>query len=173
MIGVMRSATMALTTAVKAAPMTTATARSTRLPRKMNCRNSLSTGPIVTLGQDGPFAVLRRDRGLGAERAARAARDAAAPRRRRRAVRLRGGHAAPAGAQRRPGRPQPRVPHALPRRSLARAARHAQVLRAARPRPAAHGARAARDAQAARGVALRLRPAEVPVRDPRARAQRG
>ena len=45
---------------------------------------------------DGPVAVLRRHRRLGAHRAARPARAAAAPRRRPAAVRLRRGHAAPA-----------------------------------------------------------------------------
>ena len=40
--GVTRSATNAATTAPNAAPMTTATARSTTLPRRMNSRNSLS-----------------------------------------------------------------------------------------------------------------------------------
>src|SRR3954451_18798972 len=42
MIGVTMSFTIALTTAANAAPMTTATARSTRFPRRMNCLNSLS-----------------------------------------------------------------------------------------------------------------------------------
>src|SRR3954447_25378800 len=44
MSGVMKSATSAVITAPKAAPMTTATARSTRLPRRMKLRNSLSMG---------------------------------------------------------------------------------------------------------------------------------
>ena len=42
----MRSLTSALTTAVNAAPMTTATARSTTLPRRMNSRNSLRVSVI-------------------------------------------------------------------------------------------------------------------------------
>src|SRR3954449_6695119 len=40
--GVMMSLTSALTTAVNAVPITTATARSTRLPRRMKARNSRS-----------------------------------------------------------------------------------------------------------------------------------
>src|SRR3954467_5987793 len=43
MSGVMIDLTKLLTSAVKAAPMTTATARSTRLPRRMKARNSLSS----------------------------------------------------------------------------------------------------------------------------------
>ena len=46
MSGVMRSLTRASTTALKAAPMTTATARSTRLPRRMNSRNSFRVSVI-------------------------------------------------------------------------------------------------------------------------------
>ena len=47
MSGVMKSFTNAVTTAVKAAPMTTATARSTTLPRRMNFLKSLSTAPLL------------------------------------------------------------------------------------------------------------------------------
>src|SRR5690349_1736226 len=120
MIGVIRSLTSALTTAVNAAPMTTATARSTRLPRRMNCRNSLSMNGIVTLAPDGSVPVLRGHRGIGAERAARPTCDAAAPWGRGRAVRLRGGDAAAADPQRRSAGHDARVPDALPRRPLAR-----------------------------------------------------
>src|SRR5436190_4139787 len=42
--GVMMSATKAATTAPKAVPMTTATARSTTFPRRMNCLNSFGNG---------------------------------------------------------------------------------------------------------------------------------
>jgi hypothetical protein len=42
--GVIRSSTIDVTTAVNAVPITTATARSTRLPRRMNSRNSFSMG---------------------------------------------------------------------------------------------------------------------------------
>src|SRR5579859_6084743 len=44
--GVSRSLTSAVTTAVNAVPMTTATARSTTLPRKMNSLNPLSTSHL-------------------------------------------------------------------------------------------------------------------------------
>ena len=43
MSGVTMSLTNAAMTAVNAVPMTTATARSTRLPRRMNARKSLSS----------------------------------------------------------------------------------------------------------------------------------
>ena len=46
----MMSLTNALTTAVNAVPMTTATARSTRFPRRMKARNSRSIGADATLG---------------------------------------------------------------------------------------------------------------------------
>src|SRR3954454_13156140 len=134
MSGVTMSLTRALTTAVKAAPTTTATARSTRFPRRMNCRNSLSMGRIITLAPDGSVALLRGHGRLGAVGPARAAGGAAAPRRRHDPVRLRRGHAAPADPQRRFGGSDARVPHALPRRPLAGAAGDAEVLRAARPR---------------------------------------
>src|SRR5258705_4198348 len=45
--GVMMSLTSAATTAPNATPMTTAMARSTRLPRRRNCRNSLSMAPTL------------------------------------------------------------------------------------------------------------------------------
>src|SRR5690349_2258396 len=54
MIGVIRSRTIALTTAVNAAPITTATARSTRFPRRMNERNSLSMGSFSTPAVSSP-----------------------------------------------------------------------------------------------------------------------
>ena len=57
-----------------------------------------------------------------------------APRRRPHAVRLRRGHAAPAAAQRRAARHRRGLPHALPRRPLARPAGDAEDLRPARPR---------------------------------------
>src|SRR5947199_9969267 len=54
-IGVMRSATSAATTAPHAAPTTTATARSTTFPRRMNARKSFSMlGPPS--GSDDGFA---------------------------------------------------------------------------------------------------------------------
>src|SRR6478672_11971681 len=187
--GVTMSATSALMTAPNAAPITTATARSTRLPRRMKSRNSVTRlllfcmgvlsgrdGSIIrtasrtiTLGPDGPVPLLRRHGGLGAERAAGPARGAAAPRRRRDPVRLRGGDAAPADPQRGAARGLPRVPHALPRRPLARPPGDAEVLRAARPRAPAERAGTARHPPAARGRAVRLRPPEVPLRDRRAR----
>src|SRR5689334_6507491 len=46
-IGVMMLATNDVTTAPNAAPMTTATARSTTLPRKMNALNSLNMCPPI------------------------------------------------------------------------------------------------------------------------------
>src|SRR6476619_1373312 len=45
MSGVMMSAISAATTAPNAAPTTTATARSTTFPRRMNCLNSFSMAP--------------------------------------------------------------------------------------------------------------------------------
>src|SRR6201999_3042891 len=48
--GLMISATKALTIAVKAAPMTTATARSTTLPRRIKSRNPLSMGVLLIEG---------------------------------------------------------------------------------------------------------------------------
>jgi hypothetical protein len=49
--GVSRDLTRELTTAVNAVPITTATARSTRLPRRMNSRNSLTIIlPVTPLG---------------------------------------------------------------------------------------------------------------------------
>src|SRR4051794_28159553 len=98
----MRSRTRAVITAVNAVPMTTATARSTRLPRRMNARNSLRIAGVGGMRgeatartggtldpRDGPLALLRRHRRLGAHGAARHAGAAAAPRRRSAAVRLR------------------------------------------------------------------------------------
>ena len=58
--------------------MTTATARSTRLPRRMNARNSrkmLWIRAKLSSGADGPLGLLRRHRRLGAD-----ARAAACPR---------------------------------------------------------------------------------------------
>ncbi len=54
--GVIRLSTKALTTAPKAAPMTTATARSTTLPRRMKSRNPL----IMALPSDGVLRAARR-----------------------------------------------------------------------------------------------------------------
>src|SRR5579871_1621535 len=51
--GVIRSATSAVTTALKARPITTATARSTRLPRMRNSRNSLSIRPPPVVERQG------------------------------------------------------------------------------------------------------------------------
>src|SRR3954466_14407917 len=51
--GVIRSATIADTTAPNAAPITTATARSTRLPRRMNWRKSFSTRRCLARRPDG------------------------------------------------------------------------------------------------------------------------
>ena len=50
--GVIRSATRAVTTAPKATPMTTATARSTTLPRKMNSLKPFSTVPSFSISAD-------------------------------------------------------------------------------------------------------------------------
>src|SRR3954471_21762108 len=125
MIGVTMSRTSALTTAVNAAPMTTATARSTTLPRTTKARNSLrisgiggmaakvavgavgarGTGAGGTLdSRHGPLALLRRHRRVGADRPSGPPGAAPAPRRRPAAVRLRRGHPAPAAAHRRPAR---------------------------------------------------------------------
>src|SRR4051795_6395460 len=54
MSGVMMFFTSELTSAVNAVPTTTATARSTRLPRRMNWRNSLSMGPFSTPAVSSP-----------------------------------------------------------------------------------------------------------------------
>src|SRR3954463_16097402 len=94
----MMSLTKAFTTAVNAVPMTTATARSTRFPRRMKARKSRRIGPTLRSRADGPVAVLRRHRRLRADRAARVARGAHAPRRRPSAVRLDRGDPAPAPA---------------------------------------------------------------------------
>src|SRR4051794_32698041 len=159
----MMSFTSALTTAVNAVPITTATARSTRLPRTMKARKSRSIGPTLRSRADGPVAVLRRHRRLGADRTARAPGRADAPRRRPSALRLRRGNPTPAAADRRAARHRGRLPHAPPRRPLARAAGHAEVLRPARPRRPARGLRAAghrgphaRDAGRVRAPALPL-----------------
>src|SRR3954452_3716140 len=119
MSGVTMSLTRAFTTAVNAAPTTTATARSTRFPRRMNCRNSLSMGRIITLAPDGSVAVLRGNRRLDALGTTWAAGAAGASRGRHDPVRLRRGHAAPAHPQRRAGGSHARVAHALSRRPLA------------------------------------------------------
>src|ERR687885_2089745 len=143
--GVMRSLTIALTTAVNAVPTTTATARSTRFPRRMKERNSRSINPTLRSRPDGPVALLRRDRGVGPDRAARPARHPHAPRRRPAPVRLRRGNTAAAPADGRPARHRGRLPHPPARRPLARPAGDAQVLRPARPRRAARRLWAAGD----------------------------
>src|SRR4051794_29230992 len=171
--GVTMSLTSALTTAVNAVPMTTATARSTRFPRRTKARNSRSIGPTLRSRADGPDAVLRRHGRLGADRAARAAGDSPAPRRRPAAVRLRGGHPAPAPSHGGPARHRGRLPHAPPRRPLARAAGDAEVVRPARPRRAARRVRAPRDRRAHARDAHRLRPPRLPIRRRRARGRRG
>src|SRR6266516_2656012 len=132
MTGVMRSRTRAVTTVVNAAPMTTATARSTTLPRRMKARNSLrisgvggmaakvATGPVAPGGAraggtldppHGPLALLRRHRRLGAHGPSRPSRDAAAPRGRPPAVRLRRRYPAPAPAHGGAARHAGRLPH--------------------------------------------------------------
>ena len=194
MTGVRRSLTRALTTAVNAAPMTTATARSTTLPRRMKSRNSLRVAGRPRHGREaiersgrrrerrapavpstpahGPLALLRRHRRLGADRPPRPARDAAAPRRRPAALRLRRGHPAPAAAHGRAARHAGRLPHPPPRRPLARAAGDAQVLRAARPPGAADRLRPARHRRAHARHADRLRAPALPVRRRRPRGRR-
>ena len=96
--------------------------------------------------------LLRRHRAARCPRARRGLPGAAAaPRRRPAALRLRRGHAAPAAALASACPSVDRgLPHALPRRPLARAAGDAEVLRPARPRRAADRLRAARPARAAR-----------------------
>ena len=191
MIGVRRSLTRALTTAVNAAPMTTATARSTTLPRRMKSRNSLRAPGVRGMARSyrrsgrrgtraavpstpahGPLALLRRYRRLGADRPPRPARHAHAPRRRPPALRLRRGHPAPAAAHGRAARHAGRLPHPSPRRPLARAAGDAQVLRAARPPGAADRLRPARDRRAHARHADRLRAPALPVRRRRPRGRR-
>ena len=56
MSGVIRSATIAVTTAVNAVPMTTATARSMRLPREMKFLKPFTymTPCVVELSADDP-----------------------------------------------------------------------------------------------------------------------
>src|SRR3954447_15399821 len=81
----------------------------------------------------GPLALLRRDRRIGAPRPGRTAGAAGPPRRRQAALRLRRGDPAPAAAHGRAARDRRGVPHALPSRPLARAARDAEVVRPARP----------------------------------------
>src|SRR5919197_4322825 len=164
MSGVTMSLTSALTTAVNAVPTTTATARSTRFPRRMKLRNSRSMGATLRSEPDGPVAVLRRHGRLGADRAAGLARDPDAPRRRPAALRLRRGHPAPAPAHGRAARHRGGLPHAPARRPLARPARDAQVLRPARPRRAARGLRAAGHRRAHARDAWDLRPPALPVR---------
>src|SRR4051794_6997724 len=164
----MRSRTSAVITAVNAVPMTTATARSTRFPRRMKARNSLrspgiggmrreatsaghpaprptrrpasSRARLATTGGtldpgDGPLALLRRHRRLGAHGAARHAGAAAAPRRRSAAVRLRRGDPAPAAAHRRPPRHAGGVPHPPPPPPLAPPPPPAPIPPASRPPP--------------------------------------
>src|SRR5690606_29199537 len=68
--GVMRPSTTAVTTAVNAAPMTTATARSTTLPRAMNSRNSLNSAATATVPLGCiPCPAARGAYGTGAHRA--------------------------------------------------------------------------------------------------------
>src|SRR3954470_4643341 len=81
----------------------------------------------------GPLALLRRDRRIGAHRPARTAGAPGRPGRRQAALRLRRGDPAPAAAHGRAARDRRGVPHALPSRPLARAARDAEVVRPARP----------------------------------------
>src|ERR1039458_5629304 len=119
----------------------------------------------------GPIPVLRGHRRLGAQPAARAARDSVAPRWRSHPVRLRRRHAAPARALRRTDRRRLRIHHALSRRSLVGAAGHAEVLRAARNRPATDRIWAARVEGADGGDADRLRPHALRVELRRARAR--
>src|SRR4051812_21221928 len=77
MSGVTMSLTIAATTAPNAAPMTTATARSTRLPRRMNSRKSLITRGCLAPGADGaPLHHARRE--ATAERPATAVGEAEA-----------------------------------------------------------------------------------------------
>src|SRR4051812_41108885 len=65
----MRSATIAATTAPNAAPITTATARSTRLPRRMNWRKSFNTRGCLARRPDGP-PLHHAGREAAAQRAA-------------------------------------------------------------------------------------------------------
>src|SRR5689334_14402262 len=71
MIGVRMSATNAVTTAPNAAPITTATARSTTLPRMMNSRKPLSTRPLlysrVRARRDPAATVASRATGLSSD----------------------------------------------------------------------------------------------------------
>src|SRR5882762_7480062 len=61
MSGVNRSLTKAFTTDVNAAPITTATARSRTLPRRMNCLNPLNIETLLWKGQSlSPSRVLSR-----------------------------------------------------------------------------------------------------------------
>src|SRR5918992_3949398 len=62
--GVTKLATKPVTTAPNAAPTTTATARSTTLPRRMKSRNSLSTPLLLARGYPRPFDGLRGDPAL-------------------------------------------------------------------------------------------------------------
>src|SRR5205807_559817 len=72
MIGVTRSLTSAVTTAPNAAPTTTATARSTTFPRRMNARKSFSMGASLSddglarvhLGPQQPGQPLTVERGV-------------------------------------------------------------------------------------------------------------
>src|SRR4051812_22399868 len=68
MIGVIRSATRAATSAPKAAPITTATARSTTLPRSRNALKSLS---IIPTASPAGGKVLRLRLGSHGDRHAR------------------------------------------------------------------------------------------------------
>ena len=87
---------------------------------------------VVFLGTSGSMPTAKRAPSC----------DARAPRRRSAPLRLRGGDAAPAPAQRcRPCRARGDLPHALPRRPLPRPSGHAQDLRAPRSRGPAHDLR--------------------------------
>ena len=87
-------------------------------------------------------------------------------------VRLLGGHAAAAPAQRRrPRRARGDLPHALPRRPLPRPPGDAEDLRAAGPRGAADDLRAAGPRRALRDASAHLRPADVSARGRGARGR--
>src|ERR1039458_1991327 len=59
--GVSRSFTIEVTTVPNAAPITTPTARSTTLPRRMNCLKPLSTGSLQRCGAETIYAKSRMD----------------------------------------------------------------------------------------------------------------
>src|SRR5947209_10421911 len=134
-------------------------------------RRSLHRGSRRRYGSGhGPFAVLRRDRWLGAKRTPRTARVADTQGRRSAAVRLRRRHSAPTRALGGPGRHGERVHHALPCRPLAWSAGDAEVLRPARAPRSAHRLWATRAERADGGDAHRLRATAVPARCGGARA---